>query len=196
MRTNAQENTTEGSFEIPERRGNGIAGPSREVSQRDQMASCTVTCAGRKMSELEWLPRPVKDVPAQRPAEQKTGLLWQSIGESRESKSTNRKRVLVMREIPLYLIPAALQRGVKEKGGMVYRIGIVRSHLNHYTIKIRCNTKKAAEHKDPLRNTDQLPNTDQLQTTVQLRNIVQNTVQSRNTDHTNTTGSSKCGDEP
>jgi hypothetical protein len=157
------------------------------------MASCTVTCAGRKMSELEWLPRPVKDVHAPRQAEQKTGLLGQGIGASRESKSTNRKRVLVMREIPLYLIPAALQRGVKEKGGMVYRIGIVRSHLNDYTIKIRCNTKKAAEHKDPSRNTDQLPHTDR---TVQLRNIVQNIIQSRNTDHTNTTGSSKCGDGP
>jgi len=104
MKTNELENRTEGSFEIQERRENGIAGPSREVSQR----------------------------------------------------------------------------GVKEKGGKVYRIGIVRSHRNRYTIKIRCNTKKATEHKHTSRNTDQL----------------QRSVQSQPADLTNTTVSSKCGDEP
>ena len=108
MKTNELENRTEGSFEIQEWRENGIAGPSREVSQR----------------------------------------------------------------------------GVKEKGGKVYRIGIVRSHRNRYTIKIRCSTKKAAEHYDQSRNTDQL------HTTVQL----QDKEQSWNMDQTNTTGSSKCGD--
>ena len=41
MTTNKQENTTKGSFEIPERRGNGIAGPSREVSRTDAAASGT-----------------------------------------------------------------------------------------------------------------------------------------------------------
>ncbi len=79
-----------------------------------------------------------------------------------------RQRALVMREIPLLKIRAALQRGIKEKGGKVHRIGIVRSHLNHYTIKIRCSTKNAVEHYD----------------------------QSRNPDLTNTTGSSMCGDGP
>jgi hypothetical protein len=92
----------------------------------------------------------------------------------------------VMREIPLLKIPAALQRGVKEKGGKIYRIGIVHSHLNDYTIKIRCNTKKVAEHYD------QSWNMDQLQTTLQL----QNKEQSRNRDQPNTTGSFKCGDGP
>ena len=96
----------------------------------------------------------------------------------------SRQPALVMREIPLLKIPAALQRGVKEKGGKIYRIGIVRSHLNDYTIKIRCNTKKVAEHYD------QSWNMDQLQTTLQL----QNKEQSRNRDQTNTTGSLKCGD--
>ena len=183
MKTNEQENTTVGSLKIPKRRENGIAGPSREVSQRDQMASCTDDGAGRKMDELEWALRHIKDEPTPQLAEQETKLRVPCIGASRESKRTNLKTALVMREIPLLKIRAALQRGIKEKGGKVYRIGIVRSHLNDYTIKIRCNTKNVAEHYDQSRNTDQL------QTTVQL----QDKEQSRNTDQTNTTGSSKCG---
>ena len=99
---------------------------------------------------------------------------------------SSRQPALVMREIPHLKIPAALQRGVKENGGKVYRIGIVCSHRNHYTIKIRCNTKKAAEHYDLLPPAEQLPHTDQLQSAVQ----------SRNTDLTNTTGSLKCGGGP
>jgi len=184
MKTNEQENTAEGSFEIPKRRGTGITGPSREVSQRDQMASCTEQGAGREMDELEWTLRHIKDEPAPQLAEQETKLRVPCIGASRESKRTNLKTALVMREIPLLKIRAALQWGIKEKGGKVYRIGIVRSHLNDYTIKIRCNTKNVAEHYDQSRNTDQL------QTTVQL----QDKEQSRNMDQTNTTGSSKCGD--
>ena len=39
MKTNRQENSTNGSFEIPERRGNSIAGPSREASKIDAGAS-------------------------------------------------------------------------------------------------------------------------------------------------------------
>jgi hypothetical protein len=175
MKTNEQENTAEGSFEIPERRGTGITGPSREVSQRDQMASCT-----EQGAEREWGRRHIKDEPAPQQAEQETQFRKPCIGASRESKSTNLKTALVMQEIPLLKIPAALQRGVKEKGGKVYRIGIVRSHLNDYTIKIRCNTKNVAEHYEQLLPVDQL----------------QTTLQSRNTDQTNTTGSSKCGDGP
>jgi len=82
------------------------------------------------------------------------------------TRSPSRQPALVMRDIPLLKIPAALQCGIKAKGGKIYRIGIVRSYLNDYTIKIRCNTKKVAEHYD----------------------------QSWNTDHTNTTGSLTCGD--
>jgi len=66
-----------------------------------------------------------------------------------------RKRALVMREIPLYLLPAALQRGVREKGGKMYRVVIVRTHWHYYTIKIRCSTKKAVEQMDLVRHTDQ-----------------------------------------
>ena len=98
--------------------------------------------------------------------------------------SPSSQHALVMREIPLLKIPAALQRGVKVKSGKIYRIGIIRSPLNLYTIKIRCNTKKVAEHYD------QSWNTDQLRTTLQL----QKKEQSRKRDQTNTTGSSKYGD--
>ena len=166
MTTNEQENRKEGSSGIPERGENGIAGPSQEVSQRDQMASCTDDGAGREMSELEWARHQIPDEPAPQQAEQETKLWEPCIGASRESKNSNLKTALVMREIPLLKIPAALQRGMKEKGVKVYRIGIVRSALNLYTINIRCNTKKVAEHYD----------------------------QSRNRDQTNTTGSSKYGD--
>jgi len=61
-----------------------------------------------------------------------------------------RRRAFVMREIPLYMLPAALRRGVAERGGKIYRAVIVRTHWNHYTIKIRCNTKKAMGHRSPL----------------------------------------------
>ena len=103
---------------------------------------------------------------------------------------------LVMREIPLLKIPTALHRGIMEKGGKVYRIGIVRSHLDDYTIKIRCNPKKAVDHYVQLRNTDQLVHTDDVVHKDQVVHTVQsqNKEQSQNMDQTNTTGSIKCGD--
>jgi len=61
-----------------------------------------------------------------------------------------RRRAFVMREIPLYLLPAALRRGIAERGGTIYRAVIVRTHWNYYTIKCRCNTKKATGHRSPL----------------------------------------------
>ncbi len=71
---------------------------------------------------------------------------------------TRRKRAVVMREIPLYMLPAAVRRGVKAKGGKLYRIVIVRSHWNHYTITCRCNTKKAVGLRSALRRKDQTLN--------------------------------------
>ena len=65
-----------------------------------------------------------------------------------------RRRAFMMREVPLYMLPAAIRRGVKERGGKIYRAVIVRTHWNHYTIKIRCNTKKATGHRSPLRIND------------------------------------------
>ncbi len=120
------------------------------------------------------------------PHEGTPGISAQKAGGNPESQfqPPSRHRALLMREIPLYMLPAALQRGVKEKCGKMCRVLIERSHWNHYTIKIRCSTKKAAEHDEPSPHVDQLPATFQLQ----------NKDQSRNTDLTNTTGSSKCGD--
>jgi len=115
-----------------------------------------------------------------------------------------RQHALVMREIPLLKIPAALQRDMKDQGGRVYRIGIVHSFWNHYTIKIRCNPKKAVEHYVQLRNTDQLVHNDHVEHTdhvVRTDQVVhteqsQNKEQSQNMDQTNTTGTIKCGDGP
>jgi hypothetical protein len=47
------------------------------------------------------------------------------------------RRAFVMREVPLYMLPAAVRRGVKERGGKIYRAVIVRTHWNHYTITAR-----------------------------------------------------------
>ena len=66
-----------------------------------------------------------------------------------------RRRAFEMREVPLYMLPAAIRRGVKERGGKIYRAVIVRTHWNHYNIKIRCNTKKATGHRSMLRRRDQ-----------------------------------------
>ncbi|MDP2797628.1 MAG: hypothetical protein Q8N94_08995 [Methanoregula sp.] len=148
--------------------------------------------AMQNTDEMEILPGllPCDDIPL--PHEETTGTSAHKAGGKPEHRHQppSRKRALVMQEIPLSMLPAALQRGVKEKHGKMHSVVIVRSHWNHYTIKIRCSTKKAAEHCNQSQHTDQLPHTDELQTTVQL----QNKVQSRNTDHTNTTGSLKCGD--
>ena len=91
MTTSEQENTTGGSFVIPERRGNGIAGPSQEVSQRDQMRSCTAACAGQEISELEWARRHVKDEPVPRLVERKTEIIGCGV-------PSGKKRSLNLRE--------------------------------------------------------------------------------------------------
>jgi len=66
-----------------------------------------------------------------------------------------RRRAFEMREVPLYMLPAAIRRGVAERGGKIYRAVIVGTHWNHYTIRIRCNTKKATGHRSQLRRRDQ-----------------------------------------
>ena len=91
MTTKEQENRSVGSFLIPERRGNGIAGPSQEVSQRDQMRSCTAACAGQEISELEWARRHVKDEPVPRLVERKTEIIGCGV-------PSGKKRSLNLRE--------------------------------------------------------------------------------------------------
>ena len=40
-------------------------------------------------------------------------------------------------EIPLYLLPQAVARKVKEWGDAVYRISVKRTHWHHYNITVR-----------------------------------------------------------
>jgi len=39
--------------------------------------------------------------------------------------------------IPLYLIPQAITGLIREQGGKVYRISVVRTHYHHYNISVR-----------------------------------------------------------
>jgi hypothetical protein len=66
MKTNKRKNTTNGSFEIPERRGNDSAGPSREVSRTDAAVSGSDR-AGQENNDDEYREEeehfnPVRDV--------------------------------------------------------------------------------------------------------------------------------------
>ncbi len=74
--------------------------------------------------------------------------------ESPGGTNRHRKRALVMREIPLYMLPAALNCCVRARGEKVYRVVIVRTHWHHYTIKVRCSTKKATGQPVPSQHTD------------------------------------------
>ena len=49
---------------ISERESEGVAGPSREVSQRDQIVSGAENAGQEENSELEWAKRHVKEEPA------------------------------------------------------------------------------------------------------------------------------------
>lgn len=40
-------------------------------------------------------------------------------------------------EIPLYLVPRAITRMIRERGEKVYRISVVRTHFHHYNISVR-----------------------------------------------------------
>ena len=92
MTNSEQENTTGGSFEIRGQKENGIAGPSQEVSKRDQTASCTaVVCAGQEISELEWARRHMKDEPVPRLVERKTEIIGCGV-------PSGKKRALYLRE--------------------------------------------------------------------------------------------------
>ena len=41
------------------------------------------------------------------------------------------------KEIPLYLVPRAITRMIRERGEKVYRISVVRTHFHHYNISVR-----------------------------------------------------------
>ncbi len=63
MTTSNDEHRTGEPSVIPQRRSEGIAGPSREVSQRDQNPSCTPEGAGRENDELAWAQRHIPEEP-------------------------------------------------------------------------------------------------------------------------------------
>ena len=41
------------------------------------------------------------------------------------------------KEIPLYLVPRAITRMIRERGEKVYRISVVRTRFHHYNISVR-----------------------------------------------------------
>jgi hypothetical protein len=47
--------------------------------------------------------------------------------------------------VPLHLIPVTIAQRIRERGGNLYRISIVRTHQHHYTIKCKCRVKIAME---------------------------------------------------
>ena len=49
------------------------------------------------------------------------------------------------RGVPLHLIPVTVAELIRERGGNLYRISIVRTSLHHYTIKCTCRAKIAME---------------------------------------------------
>ena len=49
------------------------------------------------------------------------------------------------RVVPLHLIPVTIAQRIRERGGNLYRISIVRTHQHHYTVKCKCRAKIAME---------------------------------------------------
>jgi len=50
---------------------------------------------------------------------------------------TTKRRSRTESEIPLYLLPQAVARKVKEWGDAVYRISVKRTHWHHYNVTVR-----------------------------------------------------------
>lgn len=48
-----------------------------------------------------------------------------------------RRRSKTESEIPLYLLPHAVARQIRERGDAVYRISVVRTHWHHYNVTVR-----------------------------------------------------------
>lgn len=91
MAINTDENRTGESSGIPERRSNGIAGPSREVSKRDQVLSCT-NGALQDMNDGGNIRGDKKKHKAPLLVERKTGLRGLGIAPAREPKGSTRRK--------------------------------------------------------------------------------------------------------
>jgi hypothetical protein len=46
-------------------------------------------------------------------------------------------------EVPLFMIAAVISRGVKQRGGKLFRISVVRTAAHQYLIKYKCRVKEA-----------------------------------------------------
>lgn len=52
-------------------------------------------------------------------------------------------------EIPLFLVPQAVTRLIRERGEKVYRISVKRTHYHHYNISVR--TRSLPKELQPVR---------------------------------------------
>jgi hypothetical protein len=100
MTTNEKENNTGESSGISQRRSEGVAGPSREVSKRELVVP-GADGTGQENEELAWAKQHVpeepemlhgKREPAPRLVERKTELRGLGIGARHKQKSTVRRR--------------------------------------------------------------------------------------------------------
>jgi hypothetical protein len=48
-----------------------------------------------------------------------------------------KRRSTTQTEIPLYLVPQAVHRQIRDWGAGVYRISVVRTHWHHYNVTVR-----------------------------------------------------------
>ena len=56
-----------------------------------------------------------------------------------------------MTGIPLYLIPQAVTRLIRKRGGKVSRISVVRTHYHHYNVSVRTRSlpKELRPEREP-----------------------------------------------
>ena len=54
-------------------------------------------------------------------------------------------------EIPLYLLPLAIARLIRERGEKVYRVSVKRTHYHHYNVSVR--TRSLPKELAPVRET-------------------------------------------
>jgi len=92
MKNNKLKNTTGESFGIPERRSEGVAGPSREVSRRDAVASGPdeAGLANNTVGKSDTQRKSTHTAPQL--VERKTELRGLHIGATRQPKSTIRRQ--------------------------------------------------------------------------------------------------------
>jgi len=60
-----------------------------------------------------------------------------------------KRRSMRATEIPLYLLPQAIARLIRERGEKVYRISVKRTHYHHYNISVR--TRSLPKELRPVR---------------------------------------------